>query len=335
MPHRFRPLFLARVALRAPVVRYAARFVVCAAVAAGAGFSAALVWLAPTTGNPGPLGALSAGILCASLVGGLLIVLSLRANKKEQTSEFARLARRIGEEKTARAELRAALRQLSQAIERAVPEILASDETDAVGRPGDGGNGGGDEPAVGNVGRPGPGEVPAAYANEPWATRRLLRIARTAGLFGGNDLELKRLAFAGPCAEIIEEYRRLAGPEVEILYMEDGGGEWLAAPIDRPLFATLLRELLDNVFAHAGDWNRITVTTEPVAGAIVLRVRDDGRGIPAPSFAALSSGAPAVQRKGLGLVLVRAIVEAHGGTLRVESEPGLGTTVTVRFPTHA
>src|SRR5262249_19783484 len=143
-----------------------------------------------------------------------------------------------------------------------------------------------------------------------------------------------KLALAGPCAEVIEQYRRFTAHEQEILYVEDGGGDWLAAPIDRPLFILLLRELLDNVFEHGGDWSRITVTTEPTSGAILLRVRDDGRGIPADAVRGLTAGTGAAAR-GLGLPIVRAVVEAHGGSFRLESEKGYGTSVNLRFPTHA
>jgi signal transduction histidine kinase len=38
---------------------------------------------------------------------------------------------------------------------------------------------------------------------------------------------------------------------------------------------------------------------------------------------------------GLGLALVRSLVERHGGALKIESELGHGTTVTVEFPDHA
>jgi signal transduction histidine kinase len=162
---------------------------------------------------------------------------------------------------------------------------------------------------------------------------RLRRVARAASFFAGTDLELRRLALAGPCAEVIEQYRRLAAAEQEILYIEDGGGDWLAAPIDRPLFVQALRELLDNVLDHGGHWGRITVTTEPVPGAILLKVRDDGQGLSPDHLGAVLSGRAVQEGGGLGIPLVRAIVEAHGGVFRMESDAGRGTAVSLRFPT--
>ena len=311
-----RPIFLAKVLLGLPQVRQGAQFVSVTALSAAAGFAAALILLAPTSGPTGPLGPLEAGVFVAAITGGSLCLVALGRSRRQHAAEFARLARRVGEEKTARSDLRAAFRRLSQSVERAVPEVLATHDG---------------SPATD------PTAVPLASAEESVHGRRagrLLRIARAAALFGGTDLELRRLAVAGPCAEVIEEYRRFAGPEREVLYIEDGGGEWLAAPIDRPLFVLLLRELLDNVFDHAGDWERITVTTEPVAGAIVLRVRDDGRGLAPELLRDLLSAGATGSRAGLGLPLVRAIVEAHGGIFRIESSIGHGTSVTLRFPTH-
>lgn len=89
------------------------------------------------------------------------------------------------------------------------------------------------------------------------------------------------VAVAGPLAELIERYRERVGyPEREILYIEDGGGDWLTASIERPLFIRAIGELLENCLDHAGGWSRITVTSEPVPGAILVRVRDDGQGLP-------------------------------------------------------
>jgi signal transduction histidine kinase len=69
-----------------------------------------------------------------------------------------------------------------------------------------------------------------------------------------------------------------------------------------------------------------------------MRVRDTGTGIPADElpriFDRLFRGdtSRAERGLGLGLSLVKAVVEAHGGTVNVESEPGRGSEFTVRLP---
>lgn len=309
-----RALFLARVVLGMPVVRQAGRFAAASLAASGAGV-AAFVLL--RKGGAGPPLAAGAGILVAALAGAVFQTRALRALRTRQASEFARAARRLGEERTALSELRAACRRMALALEGSVPEVLAEDDSSGPWLVGSGFSG--DDNGVERTQR---------------LAERIQRVASTAAFFGGKDLDLRRLALAGPCAEVIEQYRRRAGSDQEILYMEDGGGDWLAAPIDRPLFVLAVRELLDNVLEHADGWERITVTTEPVAGAILLRVRDDGGGISPETVAGILSGRTGAAA-GLGLALVRAIVEAHGGSMRLESEPGRGTAVSLKFPTHS
>lgn len=302
-----RARFLARVALGLPPVQAAGRF----ALVAGLAMAAGLVG--------GGLGTVP-GVVVAALTGAAVHLALHRKLVRSQAPEFATMARRVGEAKTSLAESRAALSRLSRAVERAIPEVLAEDETSPAF----------DQPPAAPLPLGPFGAL--AREREHHLARRLLRLSRAAAFLGGSDLELKRLPLAGPCAEVLEQYRRSAGGDREVLYIEDGGGAWLAAPIDRPLFVMILRELLDNVFEHGGDWSRITVTTEPVSDAIVLRVRDDGRGMAPGALSGIARGGTS-EPDGLGLVIVRAIVEAHGGAFRIESEPGRGTSVNLRFPT--
>jgi signal transduction histidine kinase len=69
-----------------------------------------------------------------------------------------------------------------------------------------------------------------------------------------------------------------------------------------------------------------------------LSVRDQGKGIPEEAlpriFERFESHGEGGSRKGvgLGLSMVKAIVELHGGTVGAESQAGKGTTITCRFP---
>lgn len=85
-----------------------------------------------------------------------------------------------------------------------------------------------------------------------------------------------------------------------------------------------------------------TVTVEAIASEDWVRfvVRDTGRGIPADQIARLgqpfeqivTDAALAKQGTGLGLALVRSLAELHGGKMKIESEPGTGTTVVIEIP---
>ena len=151
------------------------------------------------------------------------------------------------------------------------------------------------------------------------ATRVSEALTLWAALNRPDALARRRaIAVAGPLAELIEAFRQLAGDEREILYIEDGGGNWLHARIDRSLFLATIRELLDNVLRHAGSWSRITVTAEPAGGEVVVKVRDDGD---------TRDCVP-----GLGLRLARRVAELHGGGMSVSFERGAGLTATTRWP---
>jgi signal transduction histidine kinase len=104
-----------------------------------------------------------------------------------------------------------------------------------------------------------------------------------------------------------------------------------------------LRNLIDNALKYGGDW--VGVFARAVAGprgtAVELRIADRGPGIPPDEqqhiFDAFFRGKRSLRDQihgtGLGLNLVKKIVEAHGGTVEVESEPGAGSSFILRIPT--
>lgn len=79
--------------------------------------------------------------------------------------------------------------------------------------------------------------------------------------------------------------------------------------------------------------------TTPSGGRAVIRISDTGPGIPADVMARLYTPffttKPAGKGTGLGLPITKGVVEDHGGTITVESEPGRGTTFIISLPCAA
>jgi heavy metal sensor kinase len=106
------------------------------------------------------------------------------------------------------------------------------------------------------------------------------------------------------------------------------------------LLGQLLDNLIDNAFRYSAPGTLVRVRVARDAGAAVLAVEDAGRGIAPEDLphvfepfyrpAAVRGGGPA--GVGLGLAVVRRIAGAFGGTVGVESEPGLGSRFTLRLP---
>jgi signal transduction histidine kinase len=82
---------------------------------------------------------------------------------------------------------------------------------------------------------------------------------------------------------------------------------------------------------------RLIGAIEPSSDGVVLTVRDDGIGIPAEDLDGLFQPfhGTFVRGSGLGLAIVHRIVSDYNGEIQVSSQPGAGTTVSVRLPAQA
>ncbi|PAX08845.1 sensor histidine kinase [Sphingomonas lenta] len=96
----------------------------------------------------------------------------------------------------------------------------------------------------------------------------------------------------------------------------------------------LAQESLNNARAHAGDGSRIEVELRLSAdkGELDLRISDDGRGFDPDPNLVLDRDAPPDGREHLGLAFMAERVATLGGTFRLESAPGRGTTVSATVP---
>jgi two-component system OmpR family sensor kinase len=110
--------------------------------------------------------------------------------------------------------------------------------------------------------------------------------------------------------------------------------------VDEDLLALAIHNLLDNAFKYtrAGDTVQVEVTTQQ---ELLIRVADTGIGIEQSALPQVWEELYRAQQpekitgSGIGLALVRAIVERHNGSVAIESIPGQGTTVTLRLPALA
>jgi two-component system sensor histidine kinase BaeS len=104
--------------------------------------------------------------------------------------------------------------------------------------------------------------------------------------------------------------------------------------------AVRLRQALDNLIrnaiAHSQATSAVVVAAHVDESTLLIAVSDTGRGIPpADQQRIFEPGARLDGReegRGLGLPVVRAVAEAHGGTATVASEPGHGATFTIALP---
>jgi signal transduction histidine kinase len=137
-----------------------------------------------------------------------------------------------------------------------------------------------------------------------------------------------------PLQEIVREARRLvAGQIAERGVRVEVTSEPIVLHGDRPRLVEVFQNLLDNAVKFLGDQPepRIEIGAVQEGGEVVLFVRDNGKGIDprhrSKLFGLFEKLDPRTPGSGIGLAMVRRIVEAHGGTIQAQSDgPGKGST---------
>lgn len=118
-------------------------------------------------------------------------------------------------------------------------------------------------------------------------------------------------------------------------------GHVTAVTADETLIKTIALQLLSNAFKYSKDSTEVHVAIERTGPSCIIKVQDQGIGIPAAEQKHLfssffrASNVANIYGTGLGLTIVQQCVNLHGGTVSIESELGKGTTVTVTLPLPA
>jgi two-component system heavy metal sensor histidine kinase CusS len=136
--------------------------------------------------------------------------------------------------------------------------------------------------------------------------------------------------------QAVADFYQALAEEQEVTVQVEGDAPLVADPM---LVRRALSNLLSNALRHSPRGGSIWLQARPSLHHIELEVRDSGRGIPPEHRARLGDRFFRVEGSrsgdagyGLGLAIVRSIMALHGGQMRIDSEPGRGTTVTLSFP---
>jgi signal transduction histidine kinase len=194
------------------------------------------------------------------------------------------------------------------------------------------------------------GLLPAEPATLESIFEEVLLLARLV-----EDLQELTLAEAGQLtlirqpADVVDIARRAAWAaqppaEARGLTIEtDVPDQPATAEVDPERIGQVLRNLLSNAITHTPEGGRITVELKDEGRELRVTVADTGTGIPADDLPYVFERFYRVDRSrvratggaGLGLTIAKRLVEAHGGTIGVESELGKGSRFTFTLPKTA
>jgi len=156
---------------------------------------------------------------------------------------------------------------------------------------------------------------------------------------GDLKLNLSEVALDVLARQLIEKFKTQTTRHTLVADFPAGFPEVLG---DEERLRQVLSNLLSNAIKYAPNGGEIRVRGISKPDAVELRVSDEGAGIAAHDlphvfdrfYRAEGDLTRRVKGTGLGLFLTRAIVKAHGGEIRADSEPNKGATFTVTLPRY-
>lgn len=175
---------------------------------------------------------------------------------------------------------------------------------------------------------------------------KLLRLVEdvltTSQIESGRAMKRVLVDLKAAAAEVIEELSAATvgrGRDVRLVAEPDKPQIWC----DLIAMQQIMTNLIENALKYSGEQSRVIVTVKETTEAGILEVADNGVGISEEGLQVIfdrfhqvdSSSTRKVGGFGLGLFIVKQLVDAHGGDIDVTSTEGVGTTFTVRFPKRA
>jgi two-component system OmpR family sensor kinase len=178
---------------------------------------------------------------------------------------------------------------------------------------------------------------------------QVLRLARlTADLRKITDVETRPpdrspVDLTELLEDAVDALRERPGAVERVVTLDLPHAPWPLPPVrgDADLLSLAVTNLLDNALKYTGPGGRIEVRAREAGGSVVVEVADTGQGIDPADLPHVweelyrSPAARSVPGSGLGLPLVRAVVEHAGGEVTITSRPGSGTAVRLRLPAAA
>jgi PAS domain S-box-containing protein len=182
------------------------------------------------------------------------------------------------------------------------------------------------------------GALPTMAAKTVAMKTLINEMLQSARLEQGVTVELKRLDLREVALDAVDSVAPLVGSEQRLVTQVIT--EALPVMGDRERLSIILTSLIDNAIKYSGPQGEIAVSVSAQDGSALVSVRDGGIGIGPADMARLftrfgriiTADNAHIPGTGLGLYLARSLADLHGGQITVESEPGKGSTFTVRLP---